>query len=103
MISRMRVFVCFRVHDFAQRAYHVLKFKVQLNAMDPDFCSFLSGAGLGENALSILADEAVVSMDVFQRLREEHFEKLLPKLAVGDHAILLQLWDTKANYSQAVY
>lgn len=52
----------------------------------------LSGVGLGENTISILADEAVFSMDVFRHLRDEHFEKLLPKLAVGDHAILLQLW-----------
>ena len=72
----------------------VSRFRVQLS--DPDFCAVLSGAGLGEGALSI----AVFTMDVFQRLREELFEKLLPKLTVGDHAILLQLWDTKPSVSQ---
>ena len=71
--------------------------------MYPDFRSVLSGVGLGENTLSILAEEAVFSMDVFLHLREEHFEKLLLKLAVGDHAILLQLWDTKGNVSHEVY
>ena len=39
--------------------------------LDPDFCAVLSRAGLGEGALSILSDEAVFTMDVFQRLREE--------------------------------
>ena len=34
---------------------------------------------------------------VFLRLREEHFEKFLLKIKVGDHAIFLQLWETKAN------
>ena len=56
--------------------------------MDLDFRAVLSGAGLGEGALSTLADEAVLSIHVFQCLR---FERLLPKLTVGDHAILLQL------------
>ena len=53
--------------------------------MDPDFRAVLSGAGFGEGALE---DEAVLSIHVFQRLCEEHFERLLP---VGEHAILLQL------------
>lgn len=64
--------------------------------MDPDFRAILSGAGLGEAALSILVNESVLNMDVFKRLREEHIEKLLPKLTVGDHAIFWQLWETKA-------
>ena len=71
--------------------------------MDPDFRAVLSGAGLGEGALSTLQDEAVFSIHVFQRLREEHFERLLPKLTVGEHAILLQLWETKGSVSQEVY
>ena len=31
---------------------------------------------------------------VFSSLREEHFDKLLPKMKVGEHAALLKLWDT---------
>ena len=89
----------FTLNVIVHKAY-VSRFRVQLS--DPDFCAVLSGAGLGEGALSILSDEAVFTMDVFQRLREEHFEKLLPKLTVGDHAILLQLRDTKTSMSQEV-
>ena len=37
----------------------------------------------------------MLSMAVFVTLREEHFEKLLPRLTVGDHAVLLKLWDSK--------
>ena len=37
----------------------------------------------------------MLSMKVFSALREEHFEKLLPKLTAGDHALLWKLWDSK--------
>ena len=30
---------------------------------------------------------------VFRSLQEEHFEKLLPKLKVGEHAALLCVWE----------
>lgn len=30
---------------------------------------------------------------VFRVLREDHFEKLLPKLKVGEHAALLRVWE----------
>ena len=62
--------------------------------MDPDFHGILSGAGMGDGTMSVLAEECVL---VFLCLREEHFEKLLPKLTVGDHACLLQLWETKVQ------
>ena len=62
--------------------------------MDPEFRGFLCGASLGDATLSVLVEENV---KVFLRLREEHFEKFLLKITVGDHAILLQLWETKAN------
>ena len=65
--------------------------------MDPDFRGILSGAGMGDGTMSVLAEECVLTMDVFLRLREEHFEKLLPMLTVGDHACLLQLWETKVQ------
>lgn len=39
--------------------------------------------------------KSVLTMSVFVSLREERFEKLLPKLKVGEHATLLKLWDTK--------
>ena len=51
--------------------------------MDPDFRGILSGVGMGDGTMSVLAEECVLTMDVFLRLREEHFEKLLPKLTVG--------------------
>ena len=90
----VRVLFAFLVHRFAildsLPLSHVRR-KVQ------------SSAGLGEGALSTLQDEAVFSIHVFQRLREEHFERLLPKLTVGEHAILLQLWETKGSVSQEVY
>ena len=61
--------------------------------MDPDFRGILSGAGMGDGTMSVLAEECVLTMDVFLCLREEHFEKLLPKLTVGDHVFVAAVGD----------
>lgn len=63
--------------------------------MEPKFRSFLLLSGIGESSIPTLEEESVLTMSVFVSLREEHFEKLLPKLKVGEHATLLKLWDTK--------
>ena len=34
-----------------------------------------------------------MTMDIFIVLKEEHFERLLPKVKVGQHAQLLKLWE----------
>ena len=52
-------------------------------------------SGIQENSITVLEEESVLSMGVFLSLREEHFEKLLPKLTAGEHATLLKLWDAK--------
>ena len=71
--------------------------------MDVEFRRVLSGVGLGNATLSVLSDEHVSNMDIFLHLREEHFERLLPKLTVGEHATLLQLWERKATTSVEVF
>ena len=49
--------------------------------MDVEFRRVLSGAGLGN---ATFPDEHVLNMDIFLHLREENFERLLPKLTVGE-------------------
>ena len=68
--------------------------------METTLSSKLCSAGVTEETLGILQDEGVVSWSVFTSLREEHFGKLLPRLKVGQHAVLLKLWD-QADASQA--
>ena len=59
----------------------------------------MSVSGIGESSITVLEEESVLSINVLLSLREEHFEKLLPKLSVGDHATLLKIWDSKLSSS----
>ena len=61
--------------------------------METNFKSYLSKAGLSEAAIAVLEEEVVVTFVIFQSLREEHFERLLPRLKVGQHALLLKMWE----------
>ena len=54
--------------------------------------------GITEDTLSVLLDEAVISLSIFHSLREEHFEKLLPQMKVGQHVLLLKIWDRHSNF-----
>ena len=54
---------------------------------------FLAAAGISEAAISVLEEELFLTSVVFGSLREEHFDKLLPKMKVGEHVALLKLWD----------
>ena len=62
--------------------------------MEAKFRVFLAAAGISDAAISVLEEELILTSVVFGSLREEHFEKLLPKMKVGEHAALLKLWDT---------
>ena len=54
---------------------------------------FLAAAGISEAAISVQEEELFLTSVVFGSLREEHFDKLLPKMKVGEHVALLKLWD----------
>lgn len=56
---------------------------------------FFTSSGIAKSILTLLKEENVSNMTIFVSLREEHFEILLPKLTVGDHAVLLKLWDSR--------
>ena len=61
--------------------------------MESNFKSYLSKAGLSEAAIAVLEEEVVITFVIFQSLREEHFERLLPRMKVGQHALLLKMWE----------
>ena len=52
---------------------------------------FLKNRGVGNNTLRILEDEEILSMGTFFSLGDKHFSQLLPKLTVGQHALLLHI------------
>jgi hypothetical protein len=60
----------------------------------------LDTAGVSDATKKVLIEQGIVSKSVFSSLREEHFERLLPKLTLGRHALLLKLWDT-SSYGNA--
>ena len=60
-------------------------------------------SGVSEEAIAVLEEELVLNTVVFSCLREEHFEKLLPKLKVGDHAALLKVWDNSSMQEAEVH
>ncbi len=62
--------------------------------MEPSFRRCLDRAGVNDEAISVLEEELVVSSAIFSSLRDEHFEKLIPKLKVGQHALLLKVWES---------
>lgn len=66
--------------------------------MDASLQSLLISSGITEDSLSVLEDEGIVSLAILTSLREEHFEKLLPNLKVGQHALMMKIWDLHSNW-----
>ena len=60
--------------------------------------TILRSAGISEDTTTVLQEEGVNTLTVFSSLREEHFERLLTKLKVGQHAVLMKLWDRQSNW-----
>ena len=57
--------------------------------------TILQSAGISEDTTTVLQEEGV---NTLTSLREEHFERLLTKLKVGQHAVLMKLWDRQSNW-----
>ena len=53
----------------------------------------LRNEGVSDETIDILVEEEIRTVNVFTSLGEEHFRKLLPKMKVGHHALLIKLWD----------
>ena len=61
--------------------------------MDALFIEFLSSVGVTDESISVLEKEAILSKSVYFSLKREHFERLLPFLKVGQHALILSIWE----------
>ena len=64
--------------------------------------AFLADSGVSEDTKKVLSEEGIVSKAIFLSLREEHFERLLLKVKVGQHALLLKLWDSHNSWRSTV-
>ena len=56
--------------------------------MEQAFVESLFAKGISGSTLGVLEKEEIVSVEVFRLLQEEHLQKLLQNLPIGQHAIL---------------
>ena len=64
--------------------------------MEEDFVCMLKSDGIAERTLDVLRVEDILNRRTFTLLHEEHLQKLLPKFAIGQHAILTNVWQRTA-------
>ena len=60
--------------------------------MEQAFVESLPAKGISGSTLEVLEKEETVSVEVFMLLQEEHLQKLLQNLPIGQHAILTSDW-----------
>uniref|UniRef100_A0A1X7SIT4 Uncharacterized protein n=1 Tax=Amphimedon queenslandica TaxID=400682 RepID=A0A1X7SIT4_AMPQE len=60
--------------------------------MDPAFLDSLKSAGVAQATIEVLENEMVLTSEIFYSLAESHFQQILPKIKVGQHALLLSIW-----------
>ena len=48
--------------------------------------------GIVEDTIEVLFSEAIISKQILSLLHEEHLQKLLGKIRIGEHAILTSIW-----------
>ena len=70
--------------------------------MDQLFKDDLFEWGINASTMEILEEELIVDWGIFKSLSVVHLEKLLPRLTLGQHALLSQIWEnnntSKLNY-----
>lgn len=64
-----------------------------LAKMDSSFRQVLQEKGVGDHAIMTLLREEICDMETFVMLRESHFAKLNERLSLGQHALLLKIWE----------
>ena len=60
--------------------------------MEQAFVESLPAKGISGSTLEVLEKEETVSVEVFMLLQEEHLQKLLQNLPIGQDAILTSEW-----------
>lgn len=60
--------------------------------MDGGFVQLLKSEGVADETIEVLCSEGIVNKRVLSYLHEEHLQKLLDKITIGQHAILTNTW-----------
>ena len=55
------------------------------------FVQLLKSEGIAEDTIEVLCSEAIISKQILSLLHEEHLQKLLGKIRIGEHAILTSI------------
>ncbi len=70
--------------------------------MDEALLAMLESKGITEATINVLVEEDVVTKSTFALLQEEHLQKLLPKITIGQHALITSLWLETATESEGI-
>ena len=70
--------------------------------MDSSFTQMLKDKGVGDQAIATLLREEICDMETFILLKESHFAKLNERLSLGQHALLLKIWEEGVGKSTEV-
>lgn len=62
----------------------------------------LKDKGVGDQAIATLLREEICDMETFILLKESHFAKLNERLSLGQHALLLKIWEEGVGKSTEV-
>ena len=68
--------------------------------MDSSFKQILQEKGVGDQAITTLLREEICDMETFMMLKESHFAKLNERLSLGQHALLLKIWEEGLGMTQ---
>ena len=68
--------------------------------MDGSFRQLLKDKGVGDQSITALLREEICDMETFVTLRESHFAKLDERLSLGQHALLLKIWEESVGTKQ---
>ncbi len=60
--------------------------------MDRGFVQLLKSEGIADDTIQVLCSESIVSKRVLSFLHEEHLQKLLTTIRIGQHAIITNIW-----------
>ena len=61
--------------------------------MEKEFLEWLEGNGITSTTSAILVKEDIVTKDIFYSLGHDHFNVLSKRLKIGQHAVLVKMWE----------
>ena len=62
--------------------------------MDDEFKDLLTQEQIEQCTIKVLEEECILTVETFNLLKMQHLDELLPKIRIGQHAKLLQIWES---------